>query len=192
MLLEFWPELAAFQQQYAAWIGAGATNLPDEEYGQSMRRVLDILGRAALTGGISKLLDIELHLKEGNSDLIIRTDRQLNESSSHGMAYLILCKFLLAFTRLLRDSAQVTIHWPIDELVTLHQSNVKKIFDACQNNLISVVGAFPNPESDVLKLFENRYLIDKATRRLQVVQPRINPITEKLKARIANGGKHDE
>ncbi|WP_100655997.1 ATP-binding protein [Alteromonas flava] len=183
--LEFWPELEAFQKQYQQWMESGATELPDEEYGHSMRRVLDILGRAALSGGISKLLDIELHLREGNSNLVIRTDRQLNESSSHGMAYLILCKFLLAFTRLLRDDADVTIHWPIDELGTLHQSNVKKIFDACQNNAISVVGAFPNPESDVLKLFENRYLIDKATRRLQVVQPKVSQLSERLKARMA-------
>jgi hypothetical protein len=179
--LEFWPELAQFNKLYHEWMSEGANELPDDDYAQSMRKVLDILGRAALSGGISKLLDIELHLREGNSDLIIRTDRQLNESSSHGMAYLILCKFLLAFTRLLRGSADATIHWPIDELGTLHQSNVKKIFDACQNNNISVVGAFPNPESEVLTLFENRYLIDKTTRQLQVVEPKVSAITERLK-----------
>ena len=99
------------------------------------------------------------------------------------MAYLILCKFLLAFTRLLRGNANTTIHWPIDELGTLHQSNVKKIFDACQNNNICVVGAFPNPESEVLSLFNNRYLIDKTTRKLQVVQPKVSVLTERLKQR---------
>jgi hypothetical protein len=181
--LEFWPELEQFRKLYEHWMEEGANELPEEEYGQSMRRVLDILGRAALTGGISKLLDIELHLREGNSDLVIRTDRQLNESSSHGMAYLILCKFLLAFTRLLRGDADATVHWPIDELGTLHQNNVKKIFEACQNNNISVVGAFPNPESEVLTLFENRYLIDKVTRQLQVVQPKASTIAARIKAR---------
>lgn len=181
--LEFWPELAQFNKLYLAWMETGAVELPDENYATSMRLVLDILGRAALSGGISKLLDIELHIKEGNSNLVIRTDRQLNESSSHGMAYLILCKFLLAFTRLLRGNANTTIHWPIDELGTLHQSNVKKIFDACQNNNICVVGAFPNPESEVLTLFNNRYLIDKDTRKLQVVQPKVSALTERLKQR---------
>ncbi|GGW74646.1 ATP-binding protein [Alteromonas halophila] len=185
--LEFWPELEAFRKHYEHWMETGTDALPDDEYGQSMRRVLDILGRAALGGGISKLLDIELHLREGNSDLVIRTDRQLNESSSHGMAYLILCKFLLAFTRLLRGNADATIHWPIDELGTLHQSNVKKIFDACHNNNISVVGAFPNPESDVLTLFENRYLIDKVTRKLQVVEPKANAIAARIEARRRQG-----
>uniref|UniRef100_UPI0030F49DB5 hypothetical protein n=1 Tax=Paraglaciecola sp. TaxID=1920173 RepID=UPI0030F49DB5 len=46
---------------------------------------------------------------------------------------------------------------------------------------ISVVGAFPNPESEVLTLFENRYLIDKTTRQLQVVEPKVSAITERLK-----------
>ncbi|MDF2176967.1 ATP-binding protein [Aliiglaciecola sp. CAU 1673] len=181
--LEFWPELSQFYRLYQQWLEDGATELPRDEYAQSMRRVMDILGRAALSGGIGKLLDIELKLKEGKSDLVIRTDRQLNESSSHGMAYLILCKFLLAFTRLLRGEADAVIHWPIDELGTLHQSNVKKIFDACQNNNISVVGAFPNPESEVLTLFQNRYLIDKQTRQLQIVQPKVNAISAKLRSR---------
>ncbi|WP_218354574.1 ATP-binding protein [Alteromonas lipotrueiana] len=178
--LEFWPELQQFRDYYDTWIKEGSAELPSEEYAHSMRKVLDILGRAALGGGISKLLDIELHLREGNSDLVIRTDRQLNESSSHGMAYMILCKFLLAFTRLLRGDENTIVHWPIDELGTLHQSNVKKIFDACHNNNISVVGAFPNPESDVLSLFENRYLIDKVSRQLQVVQPNTNAIAHRI------------
>lgn len=183
--LEFWPELQEFNKLYNEWIAEGAHELPGDEYAYSMRRVMDILGRSALTGGISKLLDIELHIKEGNSDLVIRTDRQLNESSSHGMAYLILCKFLLAFTRLLRGKSEAVIHWPIDELGTLHQSNIKKIFDACQNNNIHVVGAFPNPESEVLTLFDNRYLIDKQKKQLQVVQPKVSVIGEALKRRKA-------
>ncbi|MBQ4890571.1 ATP-binding protein [Shewanella sp. MMG014] len=184
--LEFWPELEVFVKAFKQWKADGFSQLPDEHYTSSMRRALDIIGRAALSGGIAKLLEIELRLKEGNSDLVIRTDRQLNESSSHGMAYLILCKFLLAFTRLLRGKADVTIHWPIDELGTLHHTNVKKIFDACVNNNISVLGAFPNPESEVLNLFANRYIINKQTRKLQVVKPKSNPLAERLSQRANN------
>lgn len=183
--LDFWPELQSFTKHYEAWIEEGAVELPGDEYAHGMRTVLDILGRSALEGGISKLLDIELHIHEGNSALVIRTDRQLNESSSHGMAYLILCKFLLAFTRLLRGQSEAIIHWPIDELGTLHQSNIKKIFDACQNNNILVLGAFPNPESEVLTLFNNRYLIANkdGQRRLQIVEPKVSAISKRLKKR---------
>ncbi|MBY6185224.1 ATP-binding protein [Marinobacter hydrocarbonoclasticus] len=181
--LEFWDELTLFIQSHQKWQAQGFVGLPGDEYAQRLRRALEVIGRAALSGSIAKLLEIELRLREGNSDLVIRTDRQLNESSSHGMAYLILCKFLLAFTRLLRGNAGTVIHWPIDELGTLHHGNVKKIFDACENNRIAVLGAFPNPESEVLALFQNRYIINKNTRQLQVVQPKVSPIAERLKAR---------
>ncbi|SHG97455.1 ATP-binding protein [Ferrimonas marina] len=181
--LEFWDELSAFIQAHQAWREQDFAGLPGEEYAQLLRRALEVIGRTALTGSVAKLLEIELRLREGNSDLVIRTDRQLNESSSHGMAYLILCKFLLAFTRLLRGNSQAVIHWPIDELGTLHHVNVKKIFDACENNRIAVLGAFPNPESEVLNLFENRYIINKQTRQLQVVQPKVSPIAARLQAK---------
>lgn len=179
--LEFWPELKAFIKAFQSWRDQGFAELPGEDYTASMRRALEIIGRSALGGGIAGLLEIELRLREGNSDLVIRTDRQLNESSSHGMAYLILCKFLLAFTRLLRGAAPAVIHWPIDELGTLHHNNVKKIFDACTSNGIRILGAFPNPDSEVLALFANRYIVNKQTRQLQVVRPRPDPIAEKLK-----------
>ncbi|MDG1733633.1 MAG: ATP-binding protein [Thalassotalea sp.] len=180
---DFWPKLIRFNKLHQAWLNDVQASLPDEEYMQTIREVLDVLGRATVSSGISQLLDIELHLKEGHSELIIRTDRQLNESSSHGMAYLILCKFLLAFTRLLRGHSQAVIHWPIDEIGTLANKNVKKIFDACKANQITVLGAFPNPESDVLHFFENRYLIDKDApeQKLRMVQPKVNPISERIK-----------
>ncbi|WP_432463756.1 ATP-binding protein [Agarivorans sp. QJM3NY_33] len=180
--LEFWDELKTFVDNFQTWQQQGFNQLPDEDYANSMRIALDIIGRSALKEGVSRLLLIELTLREGNSDLVIRTDRQLNESSSHGMAYLILCKFLLAFTRLLRGNASTYIHWPIDELGTLHQSNVKKIFDACDHNQIRILGAFPNPESEVLDLFTHRYIINRDKRQLQVVQPRVNLLQQKLKA----------
>jgi hypothetical protein len=86
---------------------------------------------------------------------------------------------------LLRGRADVTIHWPIDELGTLHHTNVKKIFDACENNNICVLGAFPNPESEVLNLFANRYIINKQTKKLQVVKPKVNPIADMLNKRLS-------
>ncbi|WP_371372629.1 ATP-binding protein [Thalassotalea aquiviva] len=182
---DFWPKLLRFNKLHQAWLRDDNAPLPDQEYTDTIREVQEVLGRTTISGGIGQFLDIELHLKEGNSDLYIRTDRQLNESSSHGMAYLILCKFLLAFTRLLRGDSEVIVHWPIDEIGTLANKNVKKIFDACLANNITVIGAFPNPESDVLHFFTNRYLIDKDAKeqKLRKVTPKVNPISERLKQR---------
>ncbi|MNJ72750.1 hypothetical protein D3C77_694530 [compost metagenome] len=85
---------------------------------------------------------------------------------------------------MLRGHAPAVIHWPIDELGTLHHANVKKIFDACDSNAIRILGAFPNPDSEVLSLFANRYIVNKQTRQLQVVKPRLDVIGERLKARM--------
>ncbi len=184
--LGFWEPLKRFAQRYREWRDSGQP-LPGDDYLDAMADVVELL-RSDQQYSFESLLRLELHLNEGGTDLVIRNDRQLLESSSHGMAYLILCKFLLAFTRLLRGEAQVDIHWPIDEIGTLAYHNVEKLFDACDNNRIHIVGAFPNPESDVLLLFRNRYLIDRdeadpTKRRLKRIEPRLSRLAQRLQAR---------
>lgn len=184
--LGFWEPLKLFAQRYKEWRESGQT-LPSDDYLNTLADVVDLL-RSDQQYSFESLLRLELHLNEGGTDLVIKNDRQLLESSSHGMAYLILCKFLLAFTRLLRGDADIAIHWPIDEIGTLAYHNVEKLFDACDSNRIHIVGAFPNPESDVLLLFANRYLIDRDDTRpnkrvLKRIEPRLSRLAERLQER---------
>lgn len=181
--LNFWVPLKRFAQLYEQWRDSGK-ELPSDDYIDALSDVVDLL-RADSSYSIESLLRLELHLNEGGNDLVIKNDRQLLESSSHGMAYLILCKFLLAFTRLLRGDAKISVNWPIDEIGTLAYHNVEKLFNACDSNDICIVGAFPNPESDVLTLFKNRYLIDKQYKRLQRIEPKVNRIEQKLAQQMA-------
>lgn len=188
--LGFWEPLKRFAQRYREWRDSGRP-LPGDDYLDALADVVELL-RSDQQYSFESLLRLELHLNEGGTDLVIKNDRQLLESSSHGMAYLILCKFLLAFTRLLRGQAEVAIHWPIDEIGTLAYHNVEKLFDACDNNRIHIVGAFPNPESDVLLLFHNRYLIDRdeqhpEKRRLKRIEPRLSRLAQRLQARAEEG-----
>lgn len=176
--LNFWAPLKRFAQQYNKW-STSDNFLPSEAYLDNLADVVEVLPNDA-NYSIESLLRLELHLNEGGSDLVIKNDRQLLESSSHGMAYLILCKFLLAFTRLLRNQANIHIHWPIDEIGTLAYHNVEKLFTACDANHIHILGAFPNPESDVLMLFKHRYLIDKQKQHLEKIEPKLSRITERL------------
>lgn len=181
--LSFWQPLKHFSKQHAQW-ALDAEQLPSDSYLDALSDVAELL-RSDQQFTFESLLRLELRLNEGGTDLIIRNDRQLLESSSHGMAYLILCKYLLAFTRLLRGKAQVTIHWPIDEIGTLAYHNVEKLFKACENNNIFIVGAFPNPESDVLTLFKNRYLIEKSTgknakSKLKRIEPELSRLSQRL------------
>ena len=182
--LGFWEPLKLFAQRYKEWRESGQT-LPSDDYLNALADVVDLL-RSDQQYSFESLLRLELHLNEGGTDLVIKNDRQLLESSSHGMAYLILCKFLLAFTRLLRGDAEIAIHWPIDEIGTLAYHNVEKLFDACDSNRIHIVGAFPNPESDVLLLFANRYLIERDAqqqRQLKRIEPRLSALAQKIKQR---------
>lgn len=179
--LGFWQPLKAFSALYLQW-EQHPGELPGESYLKQLTDVAELL-RSDQQFSFESLLRLELHLNEGGADLVIRNDRQLLESSSHGMAYLILCKYLLAFTRLLRGDSQVTIHWPIDEIGTLAYHNVEKLFSACANNNIFIVGAFPNPESDVLTLFRQRYLIERQgghPTRLKRIEPQISRLSQLL------------
>lgn len=188
--LNFWTPLKRFAQQYDSWNKSDAF-LPSEAYLDTLADVVEVLPNDA-NYSIESLLRLELHLNEGGSDLVIKNDRQLLESSSHGMAYLILCKFLLAFTRLLRNNANIDIHWPIDEIGTLAYHNVEKLFTACDTNHIHILGAFPNPESDVLMLFKHRYLIDKQRQRLEKIEPKLSRIAQRLQQNKTIGNEQSQ
>ena len=184
--LNFWDNLNAFNRYYEKWRETGFSLQPEQELIESMQEVAGILSRNKDNKiSIIDVLNIELRLKEGESQLVIRTDQELVDSSSQGMAYLILCKFLLAFTRMLRGSSNTVVHWPIDELGTLHVSYIKKVFDACERNNITIVGAFPNSDTSFLKLFSNRYIMDRSTRRLTTI--RSNP--SRLEKQLAEQSK---
>ncbi|EBU0430694.1 ATP-binding protein [Salmonella enterica] len=184
--LRFWKPLKRFAKSYSDWRSSGQ-QLPPENYLNALMDVVELL-HADERFTMESLLNLELHLNEGGEDIVIRNDRQLLEASSHGMAYLILCKYLLAFTRLLRGKSDAVIHWPIDEIGTLAYHNVEKLFIACSHNNIVIVGAFPNAESDVLMLFKHRYLLDAdqlepTQRRLKRIQPKVSRLTARLAQR---------
>lgn len=193
--LSFWKPLKEMTYHYRQWQASGEP-IPPDEYLDELSDVADLI-KANQEYSIESLLKLQLNLIENGEPVVIRNDRQLTDSSSHGMAYLILCKFLLAFTRLLRpEQAGVTIHWPIDEIGTLAYHNVEKLFDACNHNNIDIVGAFPNPESDVLLLFKHRYLIEPHAElpnkgQLKRIKPRVSELSRKLQ-NMAQQAKQQE
>lgn len=183
--LEFWQPLSRFVRLYDDWQTSGRT-LPGKEYLDSLAHIAGLLRHDQIYD-FAGLLELELHLTESGNALVIRNDRQLLEASSHGMAYLILCQFLLAFTRMLRGRANVVLHWPIDEIGTLAYRNVEQLFKACDANDIYILGAFPNAEADVLSLFTHRYLLEKDSdnedmRRLKQIAPQVDHLREKIQA----------
>ena len=181
--LDYWGDLNNFMAHFEKWRETGYAQQPGTEYIESIKDVSSILSRNATDKiSIADLLDIEIRLKEGNSHLVIKTDQEMTDSSSQGMAYLILCKFLLAFTRMLRGHADQVIHWPIDELGTLHVTYIEKVFKACDRNNIIIVGAFPNTDLNILKLFTNRYMMNPKTKVLSAMRPQQGLLAQRISA----------
>jgi len=121
------------------------------DYAPKYRKVLRYPRSRRFNWRHSKLLDIELHFRWKATVIWIIRHRSPTEWVPLVMVngLLILCKFLLAFTRLLPPVAPQprTIPWANRWAGYLPQSNVKEIFDACQNNNFGCSGCFPNPES---------------------------------------------
>jgi chromosome segregation ATPase len=78
--LNFWAPLKRFSQQYNKW-STSDDFLPSEAYLDNLADVVEVLPNDA-NYSIESLLRLELHLNEGGSDLVIKNDRQLLESSS--------------------------------------------------------------------------------------------------------------
>ncbi len=186
---DYWDELNKFKKLYAQWEEEGFITQPDTEYLQTMQEVAKFLGQGNYKElALLDLFEIELHIKEGKDFLRIRTDQELHDSSSHGMAYLILCKFLLGFTRMLRGNSPTFIHWPIDELGTLHVDYIAKVFRACEHNRIIIVGALPNPDLSILQFFKYRYWLDKKSKTLATIAPFVDKLAEAILAKQITGG----
>ncbi|MDD1625464.1 MAG: ATP-binding protein, partial [Methylococcaceae bacterium] len=82
--------------------------------------------------------------------------------------------------RMLRGHADQVIHWPIDELGTLHVTYIEKVFKACDRNNIIIVGAFPNSDLNILKLFTNRYMMNPKTKVLSAMRPQQGLLAQRI------------
>ena len=93
---------------------------------------------------------------------------------------------LLSLLGLLLCGSALADVYSLDQLLELARSGNRGLqasrdaVEAARSG-VTTAGAFPNPDSEVLALFANRYIVNKQTRQLQVVRPRPDPIAEKLK-----------
>ncbi|XAI97120.1 hypothetical protein [Dolichospermum phage Dfl-JY45] len=187
--LEFWGDLEAFSALHKEWEEHGFEDFPPDRYADTLRRICGITSRYGGAFDFNSLIEIELSYREGGQLVRIQKDRDFDGGGSNGMTYLILMKFLLAFTRLLRGKERTRIVWPIDEMGTLTAENMKRVFDAASASGISVFGAFPDPDYHRLALFEERYFIKD--RKVHIVRPEESFLKTRIKMlKNAGGASH--
>lgn len=158
--LNYWQQIIAFTKQYDDWSRNGDGRLPGEAFADMVRLVAEQMpGKGRLEMKLVNLLELEIIVSENGRSKRATHAEELQQISSHGLSYLILCVFFIALVNMIRKDQPLNIIWPMDELKELHQVNIELLLELLSNNGITLLSAFPDPDPDVLRLFKNRYQV---------------------------------
>ncbi len=158
--LGYWQKIVVFTEHFDAWQRSQDSLVPDEEFADTVQQIAGQLqAEGRLESKLVNLLDLEIAVTEHGKVKRATHDEELRQISSHGLSYLILCVFFIALVNMIRRDQAVTIIWPMDELKDLHQMNIERLLTILEDNHISLLSAFPDPDPEILKSFVNRYEI---------------------------------
>ncbi len=158
--LGYWQQIVAFTKQYDDWNRNGDGRLPGEAFADMVRLVAEQMpGKGRVEMKLVNLLELEIIVSENGRSKRATHAEELQQISSHGLSYLILCVFFIALVNMIRKDQPLNIIWPMDELKELHQVNIELLLELLSNNGITLLSAFPDPDPEVLRLFKNRYQV---------------------------------
>ncbi|OAI27884.1 ATP-binding protein [Methylomonas koyamae] len=158
--LGYWQQIVAFTKQYDDWNRNSDGRLPGEPFADMVRLVAEQMpGKGRVEMKLVSLLELEIIVSENGRSKRATHAEELQQISSHGLSYLILCVFFIALVNMIRKDQPLNIIWPMDELKELHQVNIEVLLELLSNNGITLLSAFPDPDPDVLRLFKNRYQV---------------------------------
>ncbi|WAR46018.1 ATP-binding protein [Methylomonas rapida] len=158
--LGYWQQIVAFTKQYDDWNRNSDGCLPGESFAEMVRLVAEQMsGKGRVEMKLVSLLELEIIVSENGRSKRATHAEELQQISSHGLSYLILCVFFIALVNMIRKDQPLNIIWPMDELKELHQVNIEVLLELLSNNGITLLSAFPDPDPDVLRLFKNRYQV---------------------------------
>lgn len=158
--LQYWPLIRDFVETHRDWITGIDASEPPETFSDGMR---GLMSHWEISEGIQadprSLIEIRGEAVENNKAKQFATGKDLANLSSNGLSYLILCTIYVAFLRMIRDKARVHITWAVDELLDLDPRNIAALVGMLKQNDISLVTACPSSDTDIMRLFPNRYRV---------------------------------
>lgn len=158
--LGYWQQIVAFTKQYDDWNRNSDGQLPGETFADTVRLVTEQMpGKGRVEMKLVNLLELEIIVSENGRSKRATHAEELQQISSHGLSYLILCVFFIALVNMIRKDQPLNIIWPMDELKELHQVNIELLLELLTHNSITLLSAFPDPDPDLLRLFKNRYQV---------------------------------
>ncbi len=150
---DFWPILESFYDTWRSWKESGSSNIPPPEVDQQLMRAVEILHRSNINRPLSGLFDLEISLCENGRWVTARKAEELEDASSNGLSYLILCCIYAGISRMLCRDRSIQIHWPMDELGTLAPENITRLFTMLDEHGIVMIGGFPTTDPTLLQHF---------------------------------------
>jgi hypothetical protein len=133
--LGYWPQIVAFTKQYDDWNRNGDGRLPGEAFADMVRLVAEQMpGKGRVEMKLVNLLELEIIVSENGRSKRATHAEELQQISSHGLSYLILCVFFIALVNMIRKDQPLNIIWPMDELKELHQVNIELLLELLTNN----------------------------------------------------------
>jgi hypothetical protein len=158
--LGYWQQIVAFTELYDHWQRSEEALLPTQDFADAVRIIASQLqAQGRVETRLVNLLSLEIAVTENGRVKRATHDEELRQISSHGLSYLILCVFFVALVNMIRKEQPVSVVWPMDELKDLHQINIERLLVILNDNDITLLSAFPDPDPEVLKSFKNRYEI---------------------------------
>jgi hypothetical protein len=168
---DYWPALEEFYRIWKDWKDDGDSGIPPKEVDSQLIIATDILHRSQLSKGIESVFDLEISLRENDRPVSVTRNADLENVSSTGLSYLILCSIFAGITRMLCRDDSVKIHWPMDELGTLASENISKLFVMLDQHNIIMVGGFPTTDPLLLQHFKEHHEVKKGVGIIELVLP---------------------
>lgn len=156
---DYWKSLKLFNNEWSAWSAQRNSDLPPDALLESLSSAMTTLESARISSDIESLVNMHITMKENGRPMTIRSDMDLDESSSNGLSLMAICIVFIGMTRFLCPNRDVGLTWPIDELACLESSNIVCLFEMLASENITLLSAFPNNDHNILKLFNNRLMM---------------------------------
>lgn len=160
--LKYWEPVKEFTDIFRAWQASGR-ELPPPEFATALDTLVDCWSvKEGIRVDRSKLITIEGDVVENGHHKEFRTASDLDNLSSNGLSYLIMCTIFVAFIRKIRGTAQVQITWSVDELLNIHPNNIYDLVRMLNENGIKLFSACPTATPEIKELFGTIYEVDRS------------------------------
>ncbi len=179
-----WNFIHSLADFYNEWLDNDrpSGNLPSEEYVQKLSALSDMFVNGMLHNDLNELFNIIFTVTENGKQKIAKTEKDLEDISSNGLTFLLLCALYISLIHESRDGLNIAIHWPVDEMSKLSAKNIRLLLNVMEKNNIVMLSAAPDLSPTIAMEFDRIYRIAKD--RVYVNAEALDPIKSAINSRL--------